>query len=125
MKKFRTPDCLDKIRLDSVLQNKATCKGIALIVTNNYEGTDKALPSTDLDSDNMERFFSFLGNYEVVVPNKNLMVDELTSICEHLASWPYPECYRRIVIYIAGHGGDGFIEFRDKEVYIEDISSYI
>ena len=36
------------------------CKGIniALIVSNNYEGTDKLLPSTDQDSDEMKAFFS-------------------------------------------------------------------
>ena len=120
---FEKPDCLDEIQLDSALQNKAVCKGIALIVSNNYEGTNKELPSTDQDSDEMKRFFSALQNYEVVVPKKNLRVDELVYICERLASLPYPECYRRVVIYIAGHGGDGFIEFRDKEVHIEAIQA--
>ena len=120
---FKKPNCLDGIQLNSTLQKKATCKGIALIVSNNYEGTDKRLPSTDRDSDEMKTFFETLGNYEVVVPKKNLTVGEFKYICEHLASLPYPEIYRRVVIYIAGHGGDGFIEFRDKEVHIEDIQA--
>ena len=120
---FQKPDCLDGIQLDSTLQKKAVCKGIALIVSNNYEGTNKHLPSTDRDSDEMKTFFSTLGNYEVVVPKKNLRVGEFKCICEHLASLPYPEIYTRIVIYIAGHGGDGFIEFQDKEVHIEDIQA--
>ena len=121
---LQKPDCFVGVELDSALQNNATCKGIALIVTNNYEGTKhKKLPSTDLDSEMMENFFTMLGNYKVVVPKKNLKADEFKHICEYLAILPYPKVYRRIIIYIAGHGGDGFVTFQDKDVYLKDIQA--
>lgn len=121
--KFQKPNCVDDVRLDPTLQENVLCKGIALIVSNNYEGTKQWLPSTDQDSDEMKRFFSALGNYEVVVPKKNLRVDEFMCVCEYLASLPYPETYKRIVIYFAGHGGNGFIALQDKQVHIEDIQA--
>ena len=118
---------VENVQLDSNLrvtsQCKASCKGIALIVSNNYEGTDNPLPGTDRDSDAMKRFFSALGNYEVVVPKKNLRVNEFTDICEHLASLEYPEIYKRMVIYFAGHGGDGYIALQDERVHIEAIQA--
>ena len=120
-------DSVDSVQLDSNLQVTpqctATCKGIALIVSNNYKGTDNPLPGTNRDSDVMMRFFSALGNYEVVVPKKNLGVHEFTSICKHLASLEYPEVYKRMVIYFAGHVGDGYIALQDERVHIEDIQA--
>ena len=120
-------DSVDSVRLDSNLQVTpectATCKGIALIVSNNYEGTKHHLPGTDRDSDYMTTFFSALGNYEVVVPKKNLRVKEFTAICEQLASLEYPEVYKRMLVYFAGHGGDGYITLQDKSVRIEEIQA--
>ena len=120
-------DSVDNVQLDSNLQVtsqcKATCKGIALIVSNNYEGTKSPLPGTDRDSDVMTTFFSTLGNYEVVVPKKNLRVKEFIATCKQLASLEYPEVYKRMVIYFAGHGGDGYIALQDKPVRIDDIQA--
>ena len=114
--------CLDEIKIDPILHNNAQCKGIALIVTNNYEGTKSSLPSSDEDSDTMKRFFSGLENYEVVTL-QNLKYDEFLNVCKCLAALPYPETYKRIVIYFAGHGGDGYIAMLDKEVRIEDVQA--
>ena len=115
-------DCLPAIQLDSNLQENVQCKGIALIVTNNYKGTDKALPSADDDSRMMKSFFSTLQNYEIII-RENLKVDELLYICEYLASREYPEIYKRIVLYFAGHGSDGYIRLKDKRVNTKDIQA--
>ena len=117
------PKCLDNIQLKSSLQGNEKCRGIALIASNNYEGTDKPLPSTDKDSDDIERFFKALGNYEVVTPEKNLKANEFMNICEHLASLQYPETYKRLVIYFAGHGGNGYITMIDKPVHVDDLQA--
>ena len=131
MSRKKTPakvfDSVHSVQLDSNLQVTpqctATCKGIALIVSDNCKETDNPLPGTNRDSDVMMRFFSALGNYEVVVPKKNLGIHEFTSICKHLASLEYPEVYKRMVIYFAGHGGNGYIALQDKRVHIEDIQA--
>lgn len=119
---FRKPCYLDKIKLDPVLGKNSQCKGVALIVSNNYEGSATPLPSSDEDSNKMEILFSTLKNYEVVTL-KNLKCAEFLDTCKRLASLPYPKTYKRIVIYFAGHGGDGFIAMVDGGVRIEDIQA--
>ena len=116
-KNFEKPD----IPLVSNRQGNEKCRGIALIVSNNYKGTaHKDLSSTDEDSVEMKTFFSMLRNYEVVI-RKNLELDEFMYICEYLASLQYPKIYERIVIYFAGHGGNGCITMIDKSVCVEDL----
>ena len=114
--------CFDKIKLDPTLHKNAQCKGIALIVSNNYEGTKSSLPSSDEDSDTMKNFFSELENYEVVTL-QNLKCNEFLDVCKYVAALRYPQTYKRIVIYFAGHGGDGYIGMLDKEVRIEDVQA--
>lgn len=113
---------LNYLKLDPNLPENAKCKGVALIVSNNYEGTDYSLPGTDEDSHKMKEFFSMLKNYNVVTL-KNLRSEEFLSACKDLAALSYPETYKRIVIYFAGHGGDGFIVMLDKQVHIEDVQA--
>ena len=123
-KNFEKPNCLDNIQLDPNLRGNVQCKGIALIASNNYEGTGyKHLPCTDEDSKNMKAFFSTLENYEVVTPKKNLRANEFMNICERLASLQYPETYKRLVIYFAGHGGNGYITMIDERVRVEQLQA--
>ena len=114
--------CLYEIKLDPTLHNNAQCKGIALIVSNNYEGTKFALPSNNHYSDTMKRFFSTLKNYEVVTL-QNLKRDKFLGVCKYVAALPYPETYKTIILYFAGHGGDGYIVVLDKEVHIQDVQA--
>lgn len=121
------PDWLDEVRLDPTLKKNTQCKGVALILSNNYEGSEKSLPGTDEDSKNMNNFFLTLGNYDVVLPKKNLKRDlkssEFKDVCEYLASLEYPDVYKRIVVYFAGHGDDGCIAMQDKDMHIEEIQA--
>ena len=95
------------------------CVGVALLVSNGYEGADK-IKFTHEDTINMEEQFKEFG-YDVF---KRTDVDFKTFqlYYRELADRDYPPTCKRILIYFSGHGADGVLDMQDGScANIEDI----
>ena len=108
------------IRLE-ILSNE---RGVAFIVSNKYLCGDKQLSSSDEDAKKMEELFQEKEiNYSVHVRNQ-VTFDKFMATCKHLATYEYyPVTCEAIVIYFAGHGGNGFITMEaEKEKKITRVN---
>lgn len=95
------------------------CVGVALLVSNGYEGANK-IKFTHEDTTNMEEQFKEFG-YDVF---KRTDVDFKTFQLYYraLADRDYPPTCKRILIYFSGHGADGVLDMQDGGcANIEDI----
>jgi len=95
-------------------------KGIALIVSNDYVGTEYELQGTHEDSKRMEEVFSQFQYYVIKIQNvnKNVLERHFTALSECI----YPPTCRRIVVTFSGHGGDGVLLSQDlQKIKVEDI----
>ena len=92
--------------------------GVALIVANDYWGTNKRyLSGTVKDADRMVKAFEFLG-YRTI-PKLNISKADFVKECETLASYNYESANRckRIAVVFSGHG-DIVIDTRERGVLI-------
>jgi len=99
-------------------------KGVALIVSNDYkDGELKPLEFTHKDSEKMENFFTKLKNY-IVTRKTNLSKKTFMSTCKYLGE-NFPGGYTRMVVYFAGHGGNGYILMQDgkERVFIKELQA--
>ena len=97
-------------------------KGVALIVTNSYDG-EKQLPGTYQDG---AKFWQFLRecNYEVFWYH-SVTKNDFTSYCKQLAKFRYPKTCKRLVVVFSGHGNENILEFQDKEtVFINEMMKW-
>ena len=92
------------------LESLSNERGVAFIVSNKYLCGDKQLHSSDEDAKKMEVLFLEKEiNYSVHVRNQ-VTVEKFVATCKYLATYEYyPPTCEAIVIYFAGHGGNGFI----------------
>jgi len=97
--------------------------GVALVVSNDYKplGPDFEL-NTHGDSDTMEQLFKKFG-YDVHKIRNLSKAKHFLSYCKDLAAFKYPSTCKRLLVYFAGHGGDGTLLMQDgrSKVEIEDM----
>lgn len=88
--------------------------GIAILVSNGYEGTSDEITFTHTDTDNMEKMFTKL-RY-LVYRHKNLDYDGFMKICKQYADDEHdmyipPSC-KRLLFYFSGHGSNGLLTMK-------------
>ena len=77
--------------------------GVALLVSNSYEG-EKNLPFTHDDTNAMEETFKGFG-YQVY-KKQNLSYEDFKNCYRGLADYDYPPPCKRLLLYFSGHGAD-------------------
>ena len=91
--------------------------GVVYVVTNDYHYDAKmVLRDHGVDRKNMERFFDNTIEKYYVMTAQNRTREKFISTLQYLANWPnYPPSCKRIIVYFAGHGSDGYITM-EKDV---------
>ena len=98
--------------------------GIAILVSNGYEGTSGEIMFTHTDTDNMDNTFKKLGY--LVYKHQNLDHEEFMKMCKQYAddehSQYVPPSCKRLLFYFSGHGSNGFLTMRGGgHVQVESI----
>lgn len=85
--------------------------GVVYIVTNNYRYDDKmALRDHGVDLKKMNRFFNSLFEKYYIVSAQNRTRMNFMNTCKYLATYSdYPASCKRIIVYFAGHGSNGYV----------------